>query len=204
MKGLLLKDGYTLLRQAKFFVCMIVMFAIIPDKAVSAASVVYAAMLPVTALAYDQRAKWDSLATMMPYSVRNLVLSKYVLGYIGIALAVIFVSAARFAAGVVLHTAAAPESYLSLLFTAVIATLILAFNLPLMFRFGVERGRMAFVTVLMIGSAVSFGAKEKIFTFSAVSAMGLEGLVLIAVLLTVFINIVSVFLSMTFYKRRAD
>ena len=42
----------------------------------------YAAMMPISALAYDENCKWDQLAAMMPYSVRDIVLSKYLFGYI--------------------------------------------------------------------------------------------------------------------------
>ena len=33
---------------------------------------VYSAMLPITAMAYDERSKWDKLAAMMPYSKRSI------------------------------------------------------------------------------------------------------------------------------------
>ncbi|MEA4890523.1 MAG: ABC-2 transporter permease [Clostridiaceae bacterium] len=73
MKGLLLKDYYTLFKQAKIFILLILVFAVMPGESMTSFAVVYAAMLPITALAYDERAKWDSLAAMMPYSVRNIV-----------------------------------------------------------------------------------------------------------------------------------
>ena len=39
-------------------------------------------MLPYTAMAYDERSKWNQLAAMMPYSDRDIVLSKYVFGWL--------------------------------------------------------------------------------------------------------------------------
>ena len=92
MKGLLLKDWYTLTRQLKFILAMLVFFSILPGYSTVSFALVYAAMLPITALAYDERSKWDELAAMMPYSVRELVLSKYILGLLCfIAMIVIFV-----------------------------------------------------------------------------------------------------------------
>ena len=42
-------------------------------------------MLPYTALAYDERSRWDQMAAMMPYSARDVVLSKYLFGWIAVA-----------------------------------------------------------------------------------------------------------------------
>ena len=80
MKGLLIKDWKTLLKQMKVMLAIVVVFACIPGTYMAAFALFYAAMLPVTALAYDERAKWDELAAMMPYTAKAIVGSKYVLG----------------------------------------------------------------------------------------------------------------------------
>jgi ABC-2 type transport system permease protein len=87
MKALLLKDCYTLMKQIKIYIIMIIIFAIIPGYSISSIAMFYAAMLPITALAYDERSKWNSLAMMMPYSDESIVGSKYMLGYIAVAAA---------------------------------------------------------------------------------------------------------------------
>ena len=85
MKGLLLKDYYTLLKQVRFYLIFLLIFTIIPNMNLSSIAIVYAAMLPITVIAFDERSKWDQLAAMMPYTERELVFSKYVLGYIAVA-----------------------------------------------------------------------------------------------------------------------
>lgn len=87
MKGLLLKDWYTLIKQMKIMLMLMLVFACVPGYSMAAFAVVYAAMLPVTALAYDERSKWDELAAMLPYSVREIVGGKYVLGVTAVAAA---------------------------------------------------------------------------------------------------------------------
>ena len=47
-------------------------------------AVVYGAMIPYTAMAYDQRGRWDRFARMLPYSDRTVVLSRYALGWISL------------------------------------------------------------------------------------------------------------------------
>ena len=87
MSALLLKDYYVIFRQMKIFLLLILVFSCIPGTFYSTFAVVYASMLPYTALAYDERSKWDQLAAMMPYSARDVVLSKYLFGWISVAVA---------------------------------------------------------------------------------------------------------------------
>ena len=79
MKALLKKDIFCVLKSMKVFLLVIVLFAAIPGFSASRFAIIYAAMLPLTALAYDERSKWDVLAATMPYSPLQIVLSKYVL-----------------------------------------------------------------------------------------------------------------------------
>lgn len=82
MRALLMKDFYVLFKQMKLFFVMILFFSLIPNQNMASFAAVYAGMLPFSALAYDEQSKWDQLAVTMPYSRRDLVLSKYVLGYL--------------------------------------------------------------------------------------------------------------------------
>ena len=91
MKGLLLKDCFTLVKQMKIFLLIIIVFSLVPGYSMSAFAIVYSALLPMSALAYDERSKWDSLAAMMPYRPRDMVLSKYLLG-VGAVLAAVVLS----------------------------------------------------------------------------------------------------------------
>lgn len=54
MKGLLIKDFYTVVTQLKIFVILIIVFALIPGYSMGAFAMVYAALLPINALAWDE------------------------------------------------------------------------------------------------------------------------------------------------------
>lgn len=82
MKALLLKDFYVLWKQMRIFLLLIVVFSALPGGYSAIFAVTYAALLPYSCVAYDERSKWDQLAAMLPYTVRDLVLSRYVLGWI--------------------------------------------------------------------------------------------------------------------------
>lgn len=147
MKGLLLKDFYTLGRQMRIFLGLIVVFALLPGDSMYSFAVMYAAMLPYTALAYDERSHWGQLARMLPYTPRQLAASKYLLGWLAVAAATLLSAAGGLIAAL---TGGDPFArLLGLPAVAGAALLLMAVTLPLMFRFGVERGRIAFLLLLV-------------------------------------------------------
>ncbi|MGI6753295.1 MAG: ABC-2 transporter permease [Eubacteriales bacterium] len=203
MKGLLLKDYYALTKQMKFFILLIIIFACLPGLSVSSFALFYAAMLPITALAYDERSKWDNLAVMMPYTAANIVQSKYILGYIAVMAAGLLSASASIIAGYINHVVLETETYISILIVTCVAVIFQALNLPFMFKFGVEKGRLAFF--IFIGACVAVGlvfGNRLMEILSSVSNSPTLVL-LIALIVTVVINIISIRVSTVLYKKRA-
>ena len=152
MKALLLKDCCVLWKQLRFFLLFILVFSALPGGFNGVFAVTYAALLPYSCVAYDERSKWAQLAAMMPYSPRDLVLSRYVLGWIAAAGACALSLVLQGVLSTLLDTGFYPIT-LVLAFFACLATL--AITMPLIFRFGVERGRliMFLIIFLVCGSA---------------------------------------------------
>ncbi|MFQ8984559.1 MAG: ABC-2 transporter permease [Evtepia sp.] len=75
MKALLYKDACVLWKQMKFMLLLVAIFCLLPNGfGLNAFFVAYAGlMLPMSLLAYDERARWDSFAAMLPYSPRAVV-----------------------------------------------------------------------------------------------------------------------------------
>lgn len=142
MRALIQKDFYVLWKQMRVFVLLMLVFVLTQGAFGSVFIVIWCAMLPYTALAYDERCKWDQLAAMMPYSVRDLVLSKYVLGWL--------------CAGGASLLALATQLTLKngdvrvVLVSLSVSVIVLAVTLPLMLRFGVERGRMGMFLIIFL------------------------------------------------------
>ena len=84
MKALLLKDWYVLRKQAWAYLIIVLVWGAIPSEVLNLLAVVYGAMIPYTAMAYDQRSHWDRFARMLPYSDRTVVLSRYALGWVSL------------------------------------------------------------------------------------------------------------------------
>lgn len=201
MRGLLLKDFYTLAKQMKFMLLVMVLFACIPGGSLSAFAVVYAAMLPFTALVYDERSKWDELAVMMPYSTWSIVGSKYILGMISVAIAVVISFVAQFVIGSVKGTGMGIVDIIEMFLLACIALILLCINLPLMFRLGVERGRIVFMVLICVGLIGGLSLLNQLP--STLENFGNEALLLLgALLLTVVLIVVSTGISVFVYRRK--
>lgn len=200
MKALILKDTYVIWRQMKYFLVMLLLFCALPNGFNNAFAVVYASMLPYTALAYDERSKWDQLAAMMPYSTRDIVLGKYVFGWLCIGGAAVLSGLLQAALSLVIDRAFLPGV---MALSVLGAVCIVAISLPLMFCLGVERGRlgMFLVIFLICGGAGAIASIAE--AMSRGTPFAFQGPILAVLLITaVVLTAISVPLSMRFYTKR--
>lgn len=205
MKGLLLKDMFTLTRQARTYILFIAVFSLLPgyNNTMAPFAVMMASMMPITALAYDERSNWDRLAVSMPYTTAQLVLSKYLLGLMlmlcAVVLSVVALPLQRaFAAGTTLD-----ETLVTALGALCAGLLIQGVLLPAVFRFGTEKARM-FMLVLM-GTVFAGIALLSQATDSVRGALALvDGRAVLVCLaaLAVAVYAVSMPLSIRAYARR--
>ena len=200
MKALLKKDIFVLMRQMRMFLLMIAIFAVIPQMNMSIFAIVYCGMLPYTAMAYDERSKWDDLAAAMPYTVGDIVLSKYVLGWLAVGGATVLSALGNFIFG---RFAAADFSMDALLPSMCVGLLAMAVTLPPMFRFGVEKGRMFFIFLFVALAVGGAGLVQGIVGSDGEFPTGVAALIQLGIpLLAAAGTAVSVPLSMAMYKKR--
>lgn len=202
MKGLLLKDYFTLLKQLRFYLIFLLIFTIIPNMNLSSIAIVYAAMLPITVIAYDERSKWDQLAAMMPYSKRELVFSKYLLGYIGVALFSIITLVLQVAVGLIGKNGFSTEQGMTIFVTAAAALVLLAINLPFMFWLGVERGRVVFMIIIGVTVFLGMMSADSAKNLLANQTITESQLIVLSGSVTIFANVVSVFISSKIYRNK--
>lgn len=154
MKGLLLKDLKTLGAQAKVLFLLLAFYLVfsVAQRNYSMLSVmvsVFGAILPITALAYDERGKWERYALTMPISRRDLVLSKYLLGLLLLGGGFLLSVACQLLGG-----AGVLSAVVSALQSLSIGALMLSVTLLASFRFGVEKGRFVMMLAVFLPSAV--------------------------------------------------
>ena len=146
MKGIVIKDLLTLKSSMKTVVLIVILFGFMGAKSGSAYmstfASVYAAILPMTCMAFDERSRFNRYAVIMPVNLRDIVLSKYVVGLIlAVAATVVAVAMTALSGGSIGETVAAsiaiPMVYHSIL-------------LPLMFKFGVEKSRIIILAGVVV------------------------------------------------------
>ncbi len=151
MKGLLLKDFYVILKQLKVFLIISFLLLLANSSQTIMFMTMFFAVIPMTALSYDEQSKWNELAIMMPYGNRSLVISKFLLGYISITTAVIIFVTVNVVTGLMGIRIIDWNSYINIIVMAVSGALIfLALNLVTIFKFGVEKGRLVFIFAMII------------------------------------------------------
>ena len=200
MKALIIKDTYVIWRQMKYFLILILIFSALPSGFNNAFAVIYTSMLPYTALAYDERSKWDQLAAMMPYSTRDAVLSKYVFGWLCIGGAAVLSGLLQMALSLVVDRVFLPGV---MVLSVLGAVCILAISLPLMFRMGVEKGRLAMFLVIFLVCGAAGAIAHIAESVGSGTVFAFQAPVLAVMLIAaVVLNAISVPLSMRFYTKR--
>ena len=203
MIGLILKDLFTLTRQALMYIVFIAVFSLMPGYNMASFAVMMACMMPMTALAYDERSHWDRLAASMPYTTAQLVLSKYLMGLMlmlcSVALGIISLPLQR----LVNPDVSLPELLSVSLGALGAGMLIQGVLLPVMFRFGTEKARL-FMLVLMgavfAGIAALSQAQDALRGFMEGMNGGAVAAVLAGLAATAYL--VSMPLSIRAYRRR--
>ncbi len=199
MKSLLLKDFYVITKQLKIFLIIIPVIALTTGEAMSTFSILLGAVLPMTAIAYDERSKWNELASMMPYSKFDLIFSKYLLGYLcmfGAALLVFIGQIIGKNNGLVVI-----DDDINVLLFAVMGGLIfIAINTPILFKFGSEKGRFVFIiTMALVGA--SGPILQKVDSRIILKIFNLSPVILLA--FVVILNVMSLMISMNIKKDKA-
>lgn len=168
MKGLMKKELLMLCRAARAFAFVSVIF--IAMSAFSQENVFFMLMpiiisglLPSTLLSYDERSRWQEFSGALPVSRAQLVSAKYLLG-LG-CMAVIL----ALTLGLHLIVRRYPMDTLLSLLGGIcgLSLFISSVSLPLMFKFGVEKGRIwYYATLILVGGAsgASAGVAKDFFS----------------------------------------
>ena len=139
IRGLLLKDIFELSAQCRVQLVLTGVYLLLPlfirgIELFASVGMMLLAMMPVYALGYDERCRWERYALAMPVRKSDLFWSRFLLGVIAVALGA--------AVQVLIALLAGRGDLLSsLAVTAPAAILYLLIVLPLMMKLGVEKGR---------------------------------------------------------------
>lgn len=155
-------------------------------------------MLPLTLLAYDEKSKWTKYSLALPYRFSQIVSSKYAMGI----MLTVFTSAVS---SVVLHINGFSFAEILIFFGAAVSMALTApaVCLPFSFKFGVEKGRIAYYVVFaLIVVLFAFLGGSDAENASPVLTLDLSKIVPIAALAVTVLYILSCLLSVRLSKTK--
>ena len=206
MNGLIRKDLYVADRTGRLLMILALVLSLVPSMGSfgSTYAMMMALMIPLNAIAYDEKCKWDRYAAMLPYKVGQLVWSKYLLAYLFTVLAEAIVLLGSVIRGRISHEPSTPEDLLSfsVLLLGVMPVMIAAV-LPPLYRFGSEKGRLVMLVFMGIGVGITLGLAG-IFGEVNLPQLPLAAAVPLFVLVVVAATYGSFRLSVHFYRKRQN
>ena len=167
MKSLILKDLYNIGHNVKSMLFILVVFAValIPTSGVAGYIFVCAilcSMMIVTTFSFDDNSKWTRYAMIMPVSKKDLVAGKFIVLAIFCLVGSLFGLVVGSIAGLTIKSIsfdlARIGELLFLALTAWIVSIIYgSMSIPLVFKFGAEKGRVLLLVSFLIPAAICFG-----------------------------------------------
>lgn len=208
MKGLLLKDFYMAAKYCRTYILIGAVFIAVSFAGADSENMFFVfypcllcGMIPVNLLAYDERSRWLEYSGTLPYTKAQIVSGKYLIGVIVQGAMLIAVGIAQ---AVRMHLAGTFQVGEFALFMASIfamATVTSSISLPFMFRWGVEKGRIAYYC--MIGFVCAAGYLGSVFFSSGARlAVGQGALLAILCLAGAAIYAASWLASIALYQKR--
>lgn len=204
MTGLLLKDFYTTAKYCRSFLFIVLVFLAVSFFSGDSANtfftfypIILSSMIPASLLAYDDAEKWTIYSQTLPCTRAQLVSCKYITGLLS-NLTVLLIMGIRF-------TVFSPGEgdYLSLLTAALIIGITAqAVILPFLFKFGAQKGRIIYISVIMlfcIGCS-SLSLLKEIPELSP--GIGASQTMFVIASAAILLYAASWLLSIAFYKKR--
>lgn len=205
MKALLYKDFCLMKKHCRaylFVMVFILLAAVLEEDGLFMLlyPCILSGMMPVTLMGYDERSGWDRYSSMLPYTKGEMVSSKYIIGLVMQVVVMLLSTLAQLCRTLRFGDAGVPIGVLlAMMLTASFVSVGLC--MPFMFRFGVEKGRIAYY--LMIGMACAVCAVASM-QFGGTAAAELTGATvwLAAAALSAAIYAASWYVSIVWYKKR--
>ncbi|HHW68032.1 MAG TPA: ABC-2 transporter permease [Epulopiscium sp.] len=201
MTGLILKDIYNLKRHSKVYVILLIFYFFLSRANGNATMFgsmlsILAVMLPITAMAYDEKNNWDRYALTMQLSRKDLVLSRYILGLIFalIAFIISIVSSLLFNKELLMESIIADISILSSVL------LLIAFVFPVLFKFGIEKGRTLMIIILFAPTMLLVFLSN--LGIKLPDEEALKPLLYFSPVAIIIIFILSIFVSISIYNKK--
>ena len=206
MSGLLRKDLYVADKSGRLLLVLALVFSMVPSLGAfgSTYAMMLAVMMPLNSVAYDERCKWDRYAAMLPYRTGQLVWSKYLLSYLYTLVGGGVIVLGAFLRGVTTGAADWKETAETSLMLAVVMLFITALGLPMLYRFGSEKGRLAMILCMGVGVGAAMGLMGIFGELPKLPKLSLPVMIAVVAALAAGATWLSFRMSVHFYKKRQN
>ena len=214
MTGLILKDFLILRKTLRTYLVFLIVYVGLAFTGIWAPGfvggfvMVMISVLPMNVFAYDKQAKWDTYGLALPVGRTRTVAARYIC----VLLLCLFSVVLEFMFGAVMFAAGMLEDIGEYLFTGaafgLMAVLLNAIMLPLLYKFGPDRARIALIGVMGIiaaGVAAVFLVVTRHDDFIWLDSLGeaqLAAIPVIAVAAGLILLGASFLISCAVYKRK--
>ena len=214
MKSLMLKDFYVLRKSLWLYALIVAAMQLMPNGMGGFIAILYAAILPSAVFAYDDRSKWDIMEMTMPYSTRQIGLSRYCVGWLSALCITLFSALTRLGVSIAdSRFPTSPETWRSLdgvrgtLSGFALSLCLIALSMPVFFRFDAEKSRIVrtltvFVLCGVIGGGIGVTTVRNMAFDGQLFSGGFEGTLWPEYLVMAALTAFSIPLSMLAWNRR--
>lgn len=217
MKGLVLKDLYSIRILAKSLALIILFYLMLSIYNASTGFSVFVIVFLansafIQAFASDQNAKWDRYVVGLPVNRRTVVGSRYVFGLIIVLISGIvglFITTLTCALS---DAVMLDEALINTASGVVLIMFMMGLLFPVLFHFGAEKGRIIFAAIIMLVAVGVAGFLNNgiegitnLFSSSDISVMGQIGIVFIGALAFVsLVVLISYFVSVWIMEKKKE
>lgn len=158
MIGTILKDLKNLKGQIIYYIFIFTVFFIVSALSgnlyySAGLSIFFAVLVPVSAMSYDERDKWDKFALASGITRRELAFSRYILGF-----AFFFVSWGLTFVLLAIPAMKTFENLYVLITYGGMGLIVMDLVLPIVYKIGTEKARLCYIFLILIVMMLSIGA----------------------------------------------
>lgn len=216
MFGLIIKDLCSSKKSSKMILLLCIFYFFIGIMAknfqvLNIGVAVFLVIIPINALAFDEKSKFEKYALTMPISRKELILSKYLLGIILGFVCLIIGFLLNIISYYFLDIVITSKSII-IMFTYFFVTIIILFiTLPIFFKYGTQKARFVLFAIFSIPFLVILIAKTAKFDFNKVSnyienswltSLGIYSILALVIVFTLVIFIISLLISYKIYEKK--
>lgn len=209
MRGLILKDLYVSFKYCRAFLLIVTVFIMVSifgnnNLFFMLYPAVIVSTVPITLISCDEKENWLTYSLALPYSKKQIVSSKYIVGlFYNAVVLVLIVLAQIIKEKILMQTALIDIRFLTVI-SAAFSLISPAIILPFIFRFGSEKGRMLYWAVIILMCAFSVGSMSGFGNLFNAETYTSEAVIaeIFIICSAVILYVISWMLSVIAYKKR--